>query len=410
MRLILFSFIITILVSCTAVAEVSLKLDGYNSEDFMSMDLIGQNLNFGGMLYVDTQNLIYKNGGSSNDPNGFYAFDISFNDDAYHSSSYIEKGSFSWTAEAKSTDFAYPNAYPDGFFILNANNNVRDYDNDDKDHGTLISSYGNSNVNVENYVKTFDAGYSESIGISQESVQAKGGGSTFSMDASVPQKPEQESVGPFVDEDFISMSDSYTHVERGPSTNSDGTYQSPDRTYTDSPTSSPNAATQTEDGNGFIQKMRVDGINDWAQINADILGDLSTSWKCGVDAKASDIAFGLNVDGISKDALQNFHMEAEGSDIPQQFLPPGSIKINFKTATELELEQYSQYAITEKEAFYDEYPTGTSDQPWTWYYTIQDVFVEKSPQDDNSPNPTEDTAGTPELFQMMMKFYIEDNQ
>jgi hypothetical protein len=406
MKSILICFIIITLISSLAAAEVSLILDGYNSENSMSMDLIGQNLNYGGLLYVDSQNLIYKNGGASNDPNGFYSFDIGHNGHNFHSSASTESGGFSWTAEIKPTwDASYPDGYPDEFFTLDPKNFI-------KHEGTLKSSFGNDNVNVKEYIETFDASYSESIGITADKLQAKGGGLTAPLDVLIPEQPKPELPGPYLPEDFISMSDSYTHVEKGPSTETESTNQKVDHSYTDSPTASPQGKEngQIEDGRGFIHQIRVEGENDWGQINAIISGDVLASWNCGVNAKGSDMAFGLGVAGISKDAMQNLQMEAEGSDIPHQFLPPGSIQIDYKTATELEVEQYQQYATAEKDAFYEKYPfTESSNEPWTWYYTKLDAFVEKSAQKDDTPNTNEDATGTPELFQMMMKFYITDN-
>jgi hypothetical protein len=403
MKSILASFIIIAAITSLTEAEISLKLDGYNSEDFMSMDLVGQNLNYGGLLYLEPQTMMYKNGGSSNDPNGFYSFNIRYNEDSFHSGASTESGGFSWTAEIKPSwnDVSY--VYPNEFFRLDSYHFVKD--------GILKSSFGNENVNVEEYIKTFDASYSESIGINVAGVQSKGSGSTAPMDISFPQNPESEILEPDLSEGFISMSDKYVHAERGPSIDTVST-QEVDRSYIDSPTASPNAAEndQIQDGRGFSHQIRVDGINDWGRIKAEILGDTSSSWKCGVDAQGSDMAFGMNVEGISKDAMQKLQMEAEGSDIPLQFLPPGDVEIDYKTATELELEQYQQFVSLEKDAFYTKYPSlETSNEPSTWYYIKQNVYMESS-EEDNSPNTEEDETGTPELFEMMMGFYIKDNK
>jgi hypothetical protein len=402
MKWILFIVLIISLIPSLASAEVSLILDGYNSQDSMAMSLVGQNLDFGGLLYLEPQTLIFKSGGASNDPDGFYDFNIRFNDDEIPISADAVSGGFAWMAEIKTPLVPY-SAYPDELFAVNAKHLVYNY-------GTLKSAYGNNNIKADEYVRTLGAAYEEAIGITPDGLQSKGAGTVYG-DVTPPKEPVSESPQPDLSDGFVSMSNGYVNVQRGPATQTDNSYEKPDHSKTDSPTDNSAGEGETQDGRGFEHRIRVDGLNDWGWIRTDIEseGDVSATWNCGVNSEGSDIAFGVGVDGMSEDAMKVLLMEAEGSDIPYQS-DSAHVKIDFSTESELELEEYYQYASAQKEDFYEDYPSDeTSDEPWTWYYVNQNVFVVSS-EEENSPETEEGETATPELFQMMMGFYIRDNK
>jgi hypothetical protein len=432
MKLIIVSILIT-MASSLAAADVSLTLNGYNSLDSVTSSMNGQYLNDGGFLYLDSQNMIFGNSGVSNSKDGgWYSFKFKFNDeDPQHSEAIAIPGGFSWKAAITPTwgvtspDETYTLKVPSQFTYspdrgindngqgngINQGSATDEISATEQKYGILVSGYGNGKIEVKNIVKVFDATYNERISMDANTVESTMSGTTPAVDVSEPAKKEPEESEPDFSQGLISMSNSYIHVERGPSTQE--TAHSLDHSYVDSPTAtSQSSETKTSGERGFNQQIKVQNDKDWSQITATALddkSDISVSWTGGLSAKESDFSLGLALQGLSGDAPQELQMVGVGSDMPPQYLPPGKVKIDYKTATELELEQYEQYAQAQKDAFYEEYPyTETANEPWTWYYTKQDVF-EISADEDNSQEPADGTSGTPELFQMMMGFYIDGN-
>jgi hypothetical protein len=435
------TFILIIsLASSLAAAEVSLKLNGYNSQDSVSSDMNGQNLNDAASLYLDSQNIIFGNSGASNSKDGgYYSFSFKFNDYPQYCWANVVPGAFSWKAKVAPT---WGITSPDETFTLEGhhfvcpprpgggdNNQGSGIDKgsvadeksvtgsesvteqrstNEQKYGMLVSGYGNGKTEVENSVKVFDAIYNEQINMDANKVESSMSGSTPPADVSEPKKKEPEVSEVDLSQGLISMSNTYIHVESGPSTQE--FTPNVDHSTVDSPTVTSPLGIQTSGERGFIQKIKVENNKDWSQITAaafDDKSDISLSWTGGVSGRESDISLGLAIQGLSGNPPQELQMVGVGSDIPPQYLPPGKVKIDYKTATELELEQYKQYALAQKDAFYEDYPnTETTNEPWTWYYIKQDVF-DVSAEEDNSQEPADSTSGTPELFQMMMGFYMD---
>lgn len=146
--------------------SISLDCTLYNSDDTISASMDGENLGFSGMAVIEPHSMLYQSGGSSNQPDCDYSYDLSLNGKPLASEASSDSGAFAWNSNAGSGDYALGSEV----LSLSAKHMVND--------GVLSSHFANSDHEVSNEVDTDGASYAEAVRLGQDSMGSKGKGYT----------------------------------------------------------------------------------------------------------------------------------------------------------------------------------------------------------------------------------------
>jgi hypothetical protein len=344
-------FVLLITLCSIADADLSFKCNLYNSEESISTDLQGDNLNYAAFAELNPDSIYYSGGGFSTEPDCSYSHSITNNGKALESSAKTDSGELMFHSLVDS------NYCGDGgkAFELSLKNVVA--------NGFLNSHYSNPDLSVEKTTDLNMAIYSESAGIDANQVQSMGSGVTLVFDEN-----NKETAGG----DDTATADSGT---------------------------SQNAVTKD-----ITQIISVEGRDKQSKIETNLHGDVDAVWKNGVMANANDYYLGSAITGVTRGSQDRMEMVGEATGFPMQRLPPGEVDLSYKV---IENEDFSAEEIEkiledfreEQDRFKEEYPIGTNQA--LWYYLDQKAAANCGEQ-----NPPEDPdlslAG--QYFNMHMLF------
>lgn len=161
-------WIMLVICLLTTAQAISLQMNFCNSDDTLSMDLSGTNLDFDASAELQADSVFYSNGGSSTDPECSYSYALTLNGQTLESGAETNSGSFSWHASADS------NYKGDGSMslALATKSAVK--------NGILEDHCSNSNIKVDEMVKAAGAGYSQQTRATPDNIILKGAGGTLS--------------------------------------------------------------------------------------------------------------------------------------------------------------------------------------------------------------------------------------
>ncbi len=144
-------------------AEVSFSCSIYNSADFASESVAGENLNFAGQAVLENELLFLEGGGLTINNRSFYSYELSVKEDLMKSAARTDSGLLAWRGRATA-------ALDRKEASLSSRASVFD--------GNLTSNYGNSDVAVSESVWAPNSGFQEAAIISPHFLSTTGSGLT----------------------------------------------------------------------------------------------------------------------------------------------------------------------------------------------------------------------------------------
>jgi len=412
MRLIeIFCAIILILALMSiAGADIGLDVSCYNSEEDMSFSLDAENIDYDGAFELASHGISFQNKGESTAPESSYSLMQSFNGDSAYSNAATDSGSYEWAAQM-STGIDNTSSTK---FAIGALHNV--------DDGFLSSGYGNDEISTHSDVITSEASYSEKVFIDQDNLAAVGSGATHFQEA--PDMDIDLSNELLFSNALFTMSGEYCHGERGSETSETGSEQGADEIESkaeDSVKESVKLPTEIQTLPGFIQEVNMVSGGDWAHLKAAVIGKEDTAvitWNYGLQSGDNSVSdeyssrLGLVTAGATPENFKLMAMEGEGSDIPLQYLPPGSLNIKYQsdfdsTLHDIIKSQYQQYISEQTDKFYDAYASPEDLRPTTWYSWNQWAFISLDEIEKDTIKPQDNKF---EYFKMSMLFDVNSDE
>ena len=342
-----------------AQAEVSLQCNFYNSEDEVSMSLEGSNLGFSAQVILEPDFLSYDNGGSSNDEDSHYSYNLNFNGKSISSGAETNNGGFGWSAIANS------NIDGEGSKALSVTSHSQVAD------GYLDTYSANSYLNVARSIAVNNGYYSETSTIGADNLNSKGSGTIKN------EKTKASSTG---------------GDNKG----------STDSTDTNADAMNPGSTSQN---NGFIQLMTMSSDKKESSVNTVVQGDTQAQWGNYVETKPNLNVLEVGVDGhtdSSVDAL-NLGMTGKATGYPTQSLPPGSLKItstktNPADKKAIEGQEFIESLVGDFNTDYGLSPK------LLWYYLNQNAWVNPISQDPKDGG----SSSTGDYYHMGMGFAFKE--
>lgn len=335
-----------VLLSINAAAEVSLQCTYYNSLDYMSTYITGDNLEFEGFTRLMPTSILYKSGGKSTGPDCSYSYDMCLNGDRQYSGADTDSGGFSWSN------------------IINCNDAEGGSDASDlsvssmaKEDGILNAYCGNSDIKVNYYVETNGVSFVQNAKITRDSFSSKGSGGTI-----------PDSHGDDVSDD--------------------------DEGFQDTPTIK-----------GFKQSIRVDAGDTPGEIEVNVEGETEALWRNKVEGDASGYSFGMEAKGFCNNTMDELEMLGKASDFPDVRLPPGnvSVDVHYEDASDEYLQDYLDFIGETYEEFCEDYPQ--KENSLLWYLLNQEAYV--NPVEGEAPDEIDLPEGAG-YYRMKMKFFVGD--
>lgn len=333
-----------VLLSTNAAAEVSLQCTYYNSFDYMTTDMIGDNLEFEGFTRLMPTSLLYKSVGKSTGSDCSYSYDMCLNGDRQYSGADTDSGGFSWSGIINRDDAEGDS----GTFDLSASSMV-------KDDGVLRAYCGNSDIKVEYYVETNEAFFVQNAKITKDLSSFKGSGSTI-----------PDSHGDDISDDDEVLQDTLTIK-------------------------------------GFKELIRVDAGDTQGQIEVNVEGETESLWRDKVEGDASGYTFGMEAKGVCKNTMDELEMLGKASDFPQVRLPPGNVSVDVHYEDEYDkyLQDYLDFIGETYEEFCEDYPQ--KENSLIWYLLNQEAYV--NPIEGEGPNEN-DPPEEIDYYRMKMTFSV----
>ncbi len=323
----------------------------YNSEDTLSVDLTGENLNFDATAMMMPDSVFYQNGGKSNDAQGFYSYQVVLSNETLASGTKTDSGAFGWSTLADS------NYKGDGSrqFVHAQNSMVK--------NGALNTYYASSDCRVEQAIQTDEAAYSQKGVLSPHSVRTSGSGATIT-------KEQQR-------DELIESSSSDESSQLA-------------------------ASDSTKSKKGIVESMIVRGSEKTASIEMNVNGDTDAVWKDNFVSSSSQYSLSQSISGVVISSVDKLEMKGSATGFPTQTLPPGDLKISYKS-TYLELEETLKHFDEAIDKFRAEYPEPLT--PALWYYFDQRAVVIPTGSDLYDPS-----GEYGEFYKMSMQFKVKDQR
>lgn len=340
-----------------AGADISFNANLYNSEESVSADLQGDNINYAAFAELNPDSIYYSGGGTSTEPDCSYSHSITNNGKSLESSAKTDSGELMFHSQASS------NYYGDGgkAFELSLKNVVA--------NGFLSSHYSNPDLSVDKTIDLNMAIYSENARIDANQVQSIGSGVTLVFD-----KDDEETAGSNEDEDASEDSGK-----------------------------SRNAVSKD-----ITQIVSVKSRDKQSKIDTNLHGDVDAVWKNGVMANGNDHFLGSAITGVTRGSRDEMEMMGDATGFPTQRLPPGEIDLSCKVidnddfSTD-EIEKILKNFQEEQDRFKVDYPLGSNQA--LWYYLDLKAKA-NSGVEDPSGDPDPSLAGR--YFNMHMLFSVDD--
>ncbi|MBN1236596.1 MAG: hypothetical protein JW999_11215 [Methanotrichaceae archaeon] len=183
------SIIIMMFLLTDASADVSFSCSIYNSDDYSSQSISGENITFDGNAMLDGESVSLQGGGSSTSPQSSYSYGLSFNDDQMEAWAQTDSGHLAWGGKAI--------AWCD---VSNASVSSKSAVSD----GSLTTNYKNSNIQVTSQVETIGSKFQDTARISPNSIFSQGIGITDAVsDGSEISLDSQERESKGVDQTLL---------------------------------------------------------------------------------------------------------------------------------------------------------------------------------------------------------------
>jgi hypothetical protein len=165
-----------------AASGIGFSCSIYNSDDYASQSISGDNIAFDGNALLDSESVSLQGSGSSVSPQSSYSYELSFNDDQMWSSAKTDSGRLVYGGKAIA-----------GYEVSEAYVSSKSLVSD----GSLTASYGNSQIKVSSQVKTFGSKFQDTARISPEFIFSQGMGiaDTISDGSEFSDSQEKESHG-----------------------------------------------------------------------------------------------------------------------------------------------------------------------------------------------------------------------
>jgi hypothetical protein len=312
-------FLLIMVLACASAFPahgLSIQAEYYNSQDDIDMSVSGEGLDFGSITLLQPDSILYKNGGGSIDPNGHYDYYLALNGDPVFSGAKTDNGAFSWNAEV------HTNSGPEmpASQTLSAKSVVN--------NGNLITYYGNKETKVTHTVQTDKSVYSEVATLNPDELLMKGSG-------------------------------------KGGTDDSQDTASSGDYPY-------PNGEIKAPSISGVRQQIRAEGNGKWAEIDTSVRGPGQYVWANEAIANPSKYSLGTNLMGRTDHTLEQLQMAGMATGYPEQFLPPGDVKITWILTPIPGLEDSAKTIIQEYSDFSKEYGQESSA---LWYNMNEKIYV-----------------------------------
>jgi hypothetical protein len=292
-------------------AVLNLQMSFSNSQDELSMNMMGRNLDFDAFVELMPDKLSYKNGGSSdsNDLQSMYSYSVTFDGETLNSGTETDSGGFSWNTLALSNH----DGQGSKTFSLSKKNSVLD--------GNLDTSYGNGNQQVNQQVQAISSAYTQAVVLTPDSIRSTGKGLTIT-----------------------------------------GTGSSGDETG-----STPNK--------GMYETLSLTTDDKSAVIQTNLAGDTNSLWLDFVSCDGQDASLGTKTQGIINGAMSDFEMRGDATGVTTQILPAGKVSIDVTTTTDLDIKAISDYINDEVDDFNNKYPEESFVTPPLWYMIHNRAFV-----------------------------------
>ncbi len=267
------AFLISILTVGLGAAEISFSCGIYNTNDYASESMSGENIAFDGGAALDVMSISLQGSGEATGPQSYYSFEMTGDGEYMQSAGKTDSGHLAWNGKMAS-------AFNESEAAIASMAQVHD--------GLLETSYANQDFNVVENVRAMGSEYRETAKVSPKSIFSSGEGETYA--------PGEGQGGNSID------------------------------------ASPPPGDTSEEHVTGFSQCIAIEGFGKQSWIESEILGNASESslqWLSMTAAEGSKYSVGMIAAGNFHDEedISSLEMVGFATDFPTQRLPAVKIDV-----------------------------------------------------------------------------------